>query len=665
MHELFSRIRHWNIGTRLTLLIFLMVTVLLVTFMTLINHAAVKIAEDRGTEDVQANTRIIIQMLNTFDRTLQGEIKSLSGTFKDMAGKHYSLDPANSIPVAGTATPALLADGTVLNMNDALPDRFTQTTGGVATVFVRKGDDYVRIATSLRDDRNERVLGTALAHDHPAFASINAGRPYVGNAILFGRSFVARYDPMVDSSGNVIGILFVGLDFTRSAHEIIETIASIKIGKTGYFYAINATGANAGLATLHPTLLGQDLSTLKDATGQLFVREVLDKKTGIMRYEWPDAQGRARTKLISFDYMPGWDWIIVGGTYTEEYTEDTTAVINFYRTAGIILLLGLGALIYFMIRKTLGIPLGIATRAAQTLARGDLTVHINNHRQDEIGELINAINGIGHGLSAVIDKVRTTSQLVAHSSHEIAAGNLDLSRRTESQATALEQTSAAMGELTDTVRNNSSSTNQAYSLVNSTSTLAVRGGEMTTQVMENMDSIRASANKIVDIITLIDGIAFQTNILALNASVEAARAGEQGRGFAVVAGEVRTLAQRAANAAHQITALINDSVSKVESGYQLASDTETMMKDIVAAIQKVNQVIASINRASEEQSASIVQVNAAIGQMDEVTQRNAALVEESAAAANSLEQESANLVATVEAFKTSTSQVRVPLKIGS
>jgi methyl-accepting chemotaxis protein len=242
----------------------------------------------------------------------------------------------------------------------------------------------------------------------------------------------------------------------------------------------------------------------KDSTGHYFVRTMLEEKNGMIRYLWPNKDGQERPKITAYEYMPGWDWIVAGGTFSEEYTEETTAVINFYRGIGLGLLFVLGR-----IRRSLSIPLGNAKRAAQTLAQGDLTVYLHHDHQDEMGKLIDAINGIGHGLSDVIAKVRTSSSFIAHSAQEIAVGNLDLSNRTEAQAPALEQTSAAMNELTNTVQNNSKSTHEAYTLVNASSQLAARGGDMTTRVMNNISSIKESSTKIVDIISLIDGIDFR------------------------------------------------------------------------------------------------------------------------------------------------------------
>ena len=262
-----------------------------------------------------------------------------------------------------------------------------------------------------------------------------------------------------------------------------------------------------------------------------------------------------------------------------------------------------------------------------------------------------------------------SSESVATAAGEIRQGNSDLSGRTEQQASALEETAASMEELTSTVRQNADNAHQANQLALSASDTATRGGEVVARVVETMCSISDSSKKVVDIISVIDGIAFQTNILALNAAVEAARAGEQGRGFAVVATEVRNLAQRSAAAAKEIKALIGDSVDKVGVGSALVAEAGQTMDDVVASVRRVSDIVAEISAASTEQSAGIGQVNQAIGQMDGVTQQNAALVEEAAAAAESLQQQSATLVALVAEFRmdgqAALEKNEAPLMLGS
>jgi methyl-accepting chemotaxis protein len=315
----------------------------------------------------------------------------------------------------------------------------------------------------------------------------------------------------------------------------------------------------------------------------------------------------------------------------------------------------LGA-IYFFIRRFVSRPLGgepaAATAMANRIAGGDLA-HEVAVREGDTTSLMAAMAKMQQHLAGIIGHINEAAGTITIASREIAAGNADLSQRTEEQASSLEETASSMEELTSTVKQNAENAKQANQLAVSASAVAVKGGAVVSEVVGTMSSINESSKKIVDIISVIDGIAFQTNILALNAAVEAARAGEQGRGFAVVASEVRNLAQRSAAAAKEIKALIGDSVDKVGAGTKLVDEAGKTMQEIVSSVKRVTDIMSEITAASQEQSAGIEQVNQAITQMDEVTQQNAALVEEAAAAAESLEEQAQNLEAAVAVFKVS------------
>ena len=298
-------------------------------------------------------------------------------------------------------------------------------------------------------------------------------------------------------------------------------------------------------------------------------------------------------------------------------------------------------------------PINDAVEMASLVAAGDLTssVQIDSTRQDETGQLLAALSKMRVNLVSIVEKVRQGSEAVSDGSSEIASGNQDLSARTESQASALEQTAASMEELSSQVKNNAENAHQANQLASNASAIAAKGGEVVGRVVETMKEINDSSRKISDIISVIDGIAFQTNILALNAAVEAARAGEQGRGFAVVASEVRSLAGRSAEAAKEIKGLINASVERVEQGAALVDEAGATMSEVVSSIKKASDLVGEISSASNEQAAGVAQVGEAVTQMDQATQQNAALVEQMAAAAGSLKSQSEELVATVAAFK--------------
>lgn len=317
-----------------------------------------------------------------------------------------------------------------------------------------------------------------------------------------------------------------------------------------------------------------------------------------------------------------------------------------------ILAVALGAGIAFLLSRAITRPLSEAVELANHIANGELTHQIDIQRKDELGQLVQALNGMRNSLLKVVSDIRQASDGIGVAASEIAAGNQDLSIRTEQSASSLQETAASMEELTATVKQSAASAVQANQLASNATKVASEGGAVVGQVVHTMRDISQSSQRISDIIGVIDGIAFQTNILALNAAVEAARAGEQGRGFAVVAGEVRTLAQRSAQAAKEIKELINASVSRVTQGSQLVEKAGSTMQEIVTSVQQVTEIVGEISTAAAEQSDGIGQINVAIAQLDQMTQQNAALVEQSAAAAKTLSDQADRLVQTVAVFRT-------------
>jgi methyl-accepting chemotaxis protein len=322
-------------------------------------------------------------------------------------------------------------------------------------------------------------------------------------------------------------------------------------------------------------------------------------------------------------------------------------------TAGVIAALLLAAALaatHWLVRS-IRRPLDEAVGIAGRIAAGDLSPVPPSNRRDEFGQLMQALRAMAESLQQTVGSVREAADQIATGSTQIATGNVDLSQRTEEQASNLQQTAASMKQLTTTVRTNADSARRASELAGNASDVARQGGAAVGEVVHTMEAISAASRKISDIIGVIDGIAFQTNILALNAAVEAARAGEQGRGFAVVAGEVRTLAQRSADAAKEIKVLIGDSVSKVQDGSRQVGQAGKTMEDIVRQVQEVADLVGRISAATNEQTEGIAHVDGAVQQLDQVTQQNAALVEESAAAAESLKQQAARLVEAVGVFR--------------
>jgi methyl-accepting chemotaxis protein len=348
------------------------------------------------------------------------------------------------------------------------------------------------------------------------------------------------------------------------------------------------------------------------------------------------------------------DFLDVQRHTIDKMTHSIRATYNERRRTVVLLtvfMVVLGASGAVAITRSITRPLAGAVEVAEIVADGDLSGSFEIARRDEVGDLMRAMKGMNDGLAQVVTEVQRGAQTIAGASAEVATGNLDLSGRTEQQASALEETASSMEELTSTVRQNAENALQANRMAKSASEVAVRGGEIVGQVVDTMSAIDTASRRIVDIIGVIDGIAFQTNILALNAAVEAARAGEQGRGFAVVASEVRNLAQRSANAAKEIKSLIGDSVAQVNTGTTLVQLAGETIGEIVTSVARVTDIMSEIATASREQSVGIDQVNAAITQMDQTTQQNAALVEEAAAATSSMQEQAQQLADAVSVFR--------------
>jgi methyl-accepting chemotaxis protein len=448
--------------------------------------------------------------------------------------------------------------------------------------------------------------------------------------------------------------------------KAMDAIKLLRYGGNEYFW-LNDMQPKMLMHPIKPELDNKNLSDNKDPNGKFLFVEFVDtvKKSGAgpVSYMWPKPGSDQPVQKVS--YVKGfepWGWIIGSGVYVDTVEATVRGRALTFAMGAVLLaavLLGIGVFIARGMLRQLGGEPGYAASIAHSIAGGDLAVPIDVKR-DADHSMVNALKAMRDDLARIVGAVRMATDGIATASSEIAVGNSDLSARTESQASALEETAASMEELTVTVRQNADSARIANELVARAAEVAQQGGAVVSKVVETMASIDSSSRRIVDIISVIDGIAFQTNILALNAAVEAARAGEQGRGFAVVASEVRSLAQRSAEAAKEVKTLIGASVETVGVGNALAAQAGSTMQQVVESVQRVRQIIHEISTASDEQSVGIAQVNEAISQMDAVTQQNAALVEQAAAAAASMQQQSSALLQAVSVFRVAAGGAAMP-----
>jgi methyl-accepting chemotaxis protein len=470
----------------------------------------------------------------------------------------------------------------------------------------------------------------------------------VQNVVECAYGIVADYAKLVDRHE---------LTLDEAKQQAMARLSVMRYPGNGYMIVTTATP----VVIMHPTLAdlrNKDVRQYADTEGKLLfvdmVKLAQSQGQGFVDYMARLPGKTEHVPKISFvKRFDGWDWYLISGVYVNDIDEAFRADLLRY----LITILAIGSfstialvLIIRNVKRSLGGEPAYAAHVAETIADGDLSRPVALDGDDRQSMLF-AMQRMQSRLADAIRRIRGGTETITVAAEQIAAGNIDLSARTEGQASSLGETAASMEQLTATVKQNADNALQANQMALSASKLAGEGGEVVEQVVANMQNIAASSARVVDIISVIEGIAFQTNILALNAAVEAARAGEEGRGFAVVAGEVRNLARRSSDAAKEIKSLIEDSVERVDDGKALVEKAGGTMHSLVDAVKRVTDIISEISAASEEQSRGIEQVNVAIAQMDETTKQNAAMVEQAAAAAQSMQEQAQTLRDVVKMFR--------------
>ncbi|APG16194.1 HAMP domain-containing protein [Kosakonia radicincitans] len=632
-----------GLGAKLSLMTGASVATLFLLFTFLMSNKASQQLETLAMEDLHNQSTGVVDMVEMFNSSLSEEVESYTRLFSSFLPQPLAVDPQQRREINGIDVPLFKGGDTELHNNNAIPDDFLNRTGAIATLFVRSGDDFVRVATSLRKENGDRAIGTRLDNASPAFAPVMKGEVYRGLALLFGKRYITQYQPVKDASGNTIAILFVGIDISRSWQIMRSKILGRKLGESGHFFVIDRNaGKNYGSYLFHDSEEGKrpqwdenDLQTLLKTSSGTLARTNAD----------------GRTMLMSYTTLPGWNWSVVGEVDKEVLLQDVNRMRNLFLLAGVVVSLLFAAMFVVIIRRWLTRPLRQVIDLAQRYAAGDLRATLTVDRQDEVGQLIAAINGIGDGLHTIVLQVRESAAEINLGTNALASDSSEISEQINKQASSVEETSASMEQLAATVQQNAANMEQTQSLVNDTTDAVQKGGETVDHSVATMEDIREASQRIADITHVIESIAFQTNILALNAAVEAARAGEHGKGFAVVAQEVRALAARSANAVKEIEALIGDTLKKVGEGHAQSEATRVAMQSIISHMSDINNLVHEINHASREQSAGISQVNLAMTHIGDATHVNAGRVSQSEETARTLREKGAHLTELVSLFR--------------
>ncbi|QWN38396.1 Cache 3/Cache 2 fusion domain-containing protein [Cobetia sp. 4B] len=626
-----KRLARASVGSKLALLVLLLMMAAF-TALGLVFSTASKVQVEEGTE--RALTQQQQQITNTielFDTTMQSSVTRMLNAFLATIPDNFTLIEDRRLPIGERDAPALLNAGFMLNNQSGYLADFANRTGAPVSFFVRDGEDFVRIATTLKTEDGSSLLGLTLSGG--VKDALNAGQPYTGMLYLAGRHYMTRYRPITDFNDNLIGASFIGVDVGEQIDELYATITNIQLHEKDFSLVASTAPGQQGKVLTTGQWQGRSLMDFKNAQGEPAFAPLFAADSGQIDYR---LAGEDSDRITSFQHYPAWDWVVATTIDKQEVTAGITQVRNQVFGLALLLALAVAGILYFLERRLISRPLDALVSLAQALARGDLSQRITSQRQDEIGKLTAAMNSVGEDLSRVVGQVRGTTGAVNQAAGEIAQGNEELSARTEQSASSLQETSASMEEITTTVQHSADSAQQASQLVNSTSEQARRGNDDMRKAQASMEDINRSAERISEIISLIDGIAFQTNILALNASVEAARAGEHGRGFAVVAQEVRTLATRSSDASREIRGLIDESISHTQQGVAQVKDASQAMAEILSSVERVNDMIAEISAGAREQSAGVGQVNTAVSELDAMTQQNTTLVNQVSGAARSM-----------------------------
>ena len=679
----------YSLGVRLSLVQALLIVVILGIFSESLSLYFAKRLEKRTEQELSQQVTLLTDSMSSYNSSLVDCAGKLASIFRTYFPGPFKVDMLKTIAIGDKQTPLVTAGSTTLNLNTEIVDRFTGVTKAVCTIFVRSGDDFVRVSTSLKKEDGSRAIGTSLDRLHPAYQGLIKGEEFSGKASLFGKDYMTKYLPVKDEKGKVIAALFIGLDFTDGLKALKDKIRSFKIGQTGYIYALDAKeGKDFGKLQIHPAKEGSNLIDAKDANGREFIKEMLKQKTGIIRYHWINkelGETAPREKAVAYGHLKDWNWIICAGASLDELNTEARTLRNTMMVMTLLVVAVLVLAFIFIVRVWITNPLQIAVAETALMASGDFSgVCLDDgddqpKSADEVALLSQGIQHMACALKALLVKIDSASHEVSAAANQvqatagrIATGAEEVAAQAGTVATAGEEMSATSGNIAQNCQMAAEGAQRASQAAQNgavvvDTTVAVMG-QIAAKVQESartVESLGARSDQIGEIIGTIEDIADQTNLLALNAAIEAARAGEQGRGFAVVADEVRALAERTTRATREIGEMIKaiqketreavtvmeQGVHQVEAGTIEAARSGEALRDILAQVNDVAMQVNQIATAAEEQTATTGDISRNIMQITEVVQQTSQGAQESATAAVQLNGNAEDLQRLVRQFK--------------
>lgn len=631
-----------SLAARLFIVTSIATAVIMFSIAAFMGWQSIQVARDTVHREMAASLEGVDRSLQLAYSTARERAEQLIPVLeRELGGRPY---PDGSTDEQGV--PLLIVNDTIVNGDVGHLLRMNENTGADPAIIVKAPQGWVRVATLLRDSEGNLRLNSVVEPDDLLARTLDSGKPYGGLVQRNGHWYAMSILPLADNSGAVYGGLSVRVDVHQQVVNVLDMVANTKVAEYGSFGLLSRNAK--GGAELVAAGQGADLGLATNAAVAL-LNSSFQAQSGFGELT-PEG---GETHLVAWAAIKNWDWVLYGAGKKSDFM--AASMRNIFIQMGMMLVgtLLISLLTGWIAARTLR-PVRDIMQRLEVLGRGDLTGRfpaVPKNSRNEIHVLYDNLRRTQANLQRAISTVRNSVDEINTGADEIAAGNLDLSSRTEQQAASLQQTAASMEELAAVVRQNSDNAGQANELATKAAKVTEEGGRAVDGVIHSMERISAGSSKISEIVSVIDGIAFQTNILALNAAVEAARAGEQGKGFAVVATEVRTLAQRSAQAAKEIKGLIEAALQEVKAGEEQVHSAGATMRELFESVGRVTQIMHDISHASEEQAGGIDQVNTAVMQMDSVTQQNAALVEEAASAAESLREQARRLAEAVAVFR--------------